>query len=350
MPESTTKFNIINVAAWLLSIGLLLVLIIVGKSYLVPIFMALVIWYLVNALSQLFQSIPLVGKYLPDSVTLIMSLLFIGLALYQVGDVLVGTIQGFLEDSQKYLPRIEAQIAKVVAVLQPEAPPYKLDTTDLYDRVLLNWAELLASLGNFAKGLFLVLLYVLFFIIEQNAFGGKMEALGLGLDKPNRLSVVLKEVNTAMRTYLGVKTLTSLLTAIFSWIVFIAIGLDFALFWAFLIFLFNYIPSIGSITATGLPALLALVQFESLSPFLIVALGVSAIQVLIGNVLEPRLMGDNLNISPLVVVLSLILWSLLWGVVGMLLSVPITVAIIIICSQFPSTRKVAILLSKDGKV
>ncbi|MEM6771523.1 MAG: AI-2E family transporter [Bacteroidota bacterium] len=350
MPESTTKFNIINVAAWLLSIGLLLALIIVGKSYLVPIFMALVIWYLVNALSQLFQRIPLVGKYLPDSVTLIMSLLFIGLALYQVGDVLVGTVQGFLDDSQKYLPRIEAQITKVVAVFRPDAPPYKLDASALYNQVLLNWTELLSGLGNFAKGLFLVLLYVLFFIIEQSAFGSKMEALGLGLDKPNRLSVVLKEVNTAMRTYLGVKTLTSLLTAILSWIVFVSIGLDFALFWAFLIFLFNYIPSIGYITATGLPALLALVQFDSLSPFLIVALGVSAIQVMIGNILEPRLMGDNLNISPLVVVLALILWSLLWGVVGMLLSVPITVAIIIICAQFPSTRKVAILLSKDGKV
>lgn len=350
MSKSTTKFNIVNVAAWLLSIGLLLALIIVGKSYLVPIFMALVIWYLVNALSQLFQRVPLIGKYLPDSVTLIMSLLFIGLALYQVGDVLVSTVQGFLDDSQKYMPRIEAQIAKVVEVFQPDSPPYKLNTTALYDQVLLNWAELLASFGNFAKGLFLVLLYVLFFIIEQSAFGGKMEALGLGLDQPNRLSVVLKEVNTAMRTYLGVKTLTSLLTAILSWIVFVVIGLDFALFWAFLIFLFNYIPSIGSITATGLPALLALVQFDSLSPFLIVALGVSAIQVLIGNILEPRLMGDNLNISPLVVVLSLILWSLLWGVVGMLLSVPITVAIIIICAQFPSTRNVAILLSKDGKV
>lgn len=350
MPDSIAKFNIVNIAAWLLSVGLLLALIIVGKSYLVPIFMALVIWYLVNALSQLFQQVPFVGKYLPDFITLIMSLFVIGYSLYQVGNILVGTIQGFVEDSQQYLPKIEAQIAKVVSVFQPEGPPYKLDTDALYDQVLLNWAELLASFGNFAKGLFLVLLYVLFFIIEQNAFGSKMEALGLGLDKPNRLSTVLNEVNTAMRTYLGVKTLTSLLTALLSWIVFVTIGLDFALFWAFLIFLFNYVPSIGSITATGLPALLALVQFESLSPFLIVAIGVSAIQVLIGNILEPRLMGDNLNISPLVVVLSLILWSILWGVVGMLLSVPITVAIIIICAQFPSTRKVAILLSKDGKV
>ena len=343
--------SIVNVAAWLLSIGLVLVLVIVGKDYLVPIFTALVVWYLVNALSTLFQRVPVIGKYLPEGVTLVLSLVFIGLSLYMLGDTLVSTVQGFVQDSPKYLPRLEAQIDKVISVVNPSAEPYRLDQQELLATIARNWTLLLASFGNFAKGLFLVLLYVLFFILEQGVFGKKMAALGLGLDTPNRLSVVLREVNTAMRTYLGVKTLTSLLTAILSWIVFLAIGLDFALFWAFLIFLFNYVPTIGSITATGLPALLALVQFpDSLSPFLIVALGVSAIQVLIGNILEPRLMGDTLNISPLVVVLSLILWSLLWGIVGMLLSVPITVAIIIICAQFPTTRNVAILLSKNGKV
>jgi AI-2 transport protein TqsA len=92
------------------------------------------------------------------------------------------------------------------------------------------------------------------------------------------------------------------------------------------------------------------VQFETLTPFLVIVFGVSGIQLLVGNILEPRLMGDTLNISPLVVVLALILWSMLWGVVGMLLSVPITVAIIIICAQFPTTRAVAILLSKNGKI
>lgn len=350
MSGTSSRYSIVNVAAWLLSTGLILALIIVGKDYLVPIFTALVVWYLVNALSRLFQRIPWIGKYLPEGVTLLMSLVFIGLSLYLLGDTLVATVQIFIQDSPKYLPRIEAQVDKVIAVIRPDADAFKLDQAEILATITRNWAELLAGFGNFAKGLFLVLLYVLFFILEQGVFARKMEALGLGLDQPNRLAVVLREVNTAMRTYLGVKTLTSLLTALLSWIVFVAIGLDFALFWAFLIFLFNYVPTIGSITATGLPALLALVQFDSLSPFLIVALGVSAIQVMIGNILEPRLMGDTLNISPLVVVLALILWSLLWGVVGMLLSVPITVAIIIICAQFPTTRKVAILLSKDGKV
>lgn len=350
MSGKRQSISIINVAAWLLTVGLVLVLVIVGKDYLVPIFLALVIWYLVNALSTLFQRIPLIGKQLPEGITLLMSLFFIGMSIYKVGDTLVATVQGFVLDSPKYLPRIEAQIDKVMAVFQPAAAPYRLDQQQILNTVGTNWAGLLAGFGNFAKSLFLVLLYVLFFILEQGVFGRKMEALGYSLNKKNRLSVVLREVNRAMRTYLGVKTLTSLLTALLSWIVFMAIGVDYALFWAFLIFLFNYIPTIGSITATGLPALLALVQFDSLSPFLIVALGVSVIQVLIGNILEPRLMGDTLNISPLVVVMTLILWSMMWGVVGMLLSVPITVAIIIVCAQFPTTRAVAILLSKDGKV
>jgi AI-2 transport protein TqsA len=338
-----------RVAAWLITIALILGLIVVGKDYLVPIFMALVIWYLVNALDREFNKLPGIGKHLPGAVTLAMSLIFIGLTLYIVGDTIVETIQGFVSDSQKYIPRIDAQIARVYGNFGFENPP-TLDSLELSTQLWAYSAELLNGITNFAKGLLLVLLYVVFFLIEQGAFGRKMTALGLPLQETNRLSVVLDKVNSAMRTYLGVKTFTSMLTALLSWGVFYFIGVDYALFWAFLVFLFNYVPTIGSITATILPGFLALVQFDTLTPFLVIIIGVTAIQLLVGNVLEPRLMGDNLNISPLVVVLSLILWSMLWGVVGMFLSVPITVAIIIICSQFETTRAVAVLLSKNGNV
>ncbi|WP_020567012.1 AI-2E family transporter [Neolewinella persica] len=341
--------TITRVAAWLVTIALILVLIVVGKAYLEPIFMALVIWYLVNALDKQFRKLPWIGRHLPGGVTLGMSLVFIGLTLYGVGDTIVATVQGFVVDSAKYAPKVDAQIVRFYTMLHLENPP-TLESIQLTDQLWAYSTELLNGFTNFAKGLFLVLLYVLFFLIEQGAFGKKMTALGLDLKESNRLSRVLREVNDAMRTYLGVKTFTSILTAILSWVVFYFIDIDFALFWAFLIFLFNYVPSIGSITATALPGLLALVQFDTLTPFLVIILGVSGIQLLVGNILEPRLMGDTLNISPLVVVLSLILWSMLWGVVGMLLSVPITVAIIIICAQFPTTRAVAILLSKNGKI
>ena len=129
-----------------------------------------------------------------------------------------------------------------------------------------------------------------------------------------------------------------------------AVDLDFAAFWALLVFILNYIPTIGSIVATILPGLLALVQFESWTPFVILVIGITVIQQALGSFLEPNLMGMTLNLSPLVVVISLILWGMLWGVVGMFLCVPITVILVIILANFPGTRWVSVLLSKEGKI
>ncbi|NJC26711.1 AI-2E family transporter [Neolewinella antarctica] len=348
--EKPAPIKVTKVAAWLITISFILALIVVGKAYLVPIFMALVVWYLVNFLSEQFHRLPFFSRQIPEAVTLGLSLLFISLAIYFVGNAIVTTVQGFVEDSGKYIPKIDAQIVRVYAMIRPTTVAPTIAELEL-DRMFWSYStEVLSTLTSFARGLLLVLLYVIFFLIEQGAFGKKMRALGLDLTQANRLSITLRHINSAMRTYLGVKTLTSLITAVLSWAVFMMVGVDYALFWGFLIFIFNFIPTVGSVVATFMPGFLALVQFDTLTPFLIIILGVSAIQVAVGNILEPRMMGDTLNISPLVVVMSLILWSMLWGILGMLLSVPITVAIIIICAQFPTTRNVAILLSRNGKI
>ena len=133
-----------------------------------------------------------------------------------------------------------------------------------------------------------------------------------------------------------------------SYIVLSIIGVDFAIFWAYLIFLLNFIPTIGSLIATIFPVLLAFAQFGTwIQPSLVLIL-VSSIQVLVGNILEPRLMGNSLNVSPLVVLVSLAFWGWLWGVVGMIISVPITIMLIIVCSQFDNLRWIAIVLSRKG--
>lgn len=128
------------------------------------------------------------------------------------------------------------------------------------------------------------------------------------------------------------------------------VGLDFAEFWALLIFFLNYIPNIGAIVATAFPAALALIQFESWWPFLEVTSGIVAIQFFVGNFLEPRLLGKSLNLSPLVILFALALWGAIWGVLGMFLSVPITVMMMIIFAHFDVTRPIAILLSQDGYI
>ena len=149
---------------------------------------------------------------------------------------------------------------------------------------------------------------------------------------------------------MSVKTLLNLATAIFSYIVLEVVGLDLAGFWAFVIFLLAYIPTIGSLLGVVFPALMAIVQFASWGPFLIITIGLGVAQFVIGNVLEPKMMGKSLNLSSLVVIISLAVWGSIWGVTGMFLSVPITIIIMIVLAEFQQTRPIAVLLSADGKV
>lgn len=153
-----------------------------------------------------------------------------------------------------------------------------------------------------------------------------------------------------MSSYISLKSLVNLLSAALSYFIMLGVGIDSPLFWAFLIFVFNFIPAIGPIIGTIFPALFALIQFGEFAPFLVILFGVGGTVVTVGSFVEPRVMGNNLNISPLVAILSLAIWGSIWGIIGMLLSVPITVAMIIIFSQFPKTRTIAILLSEKGRI
>ena len=121
-------------------------------------------------------------------------------------------------------------------------------------------------------------------------------------------------------------------------------------FWAFLIFILNFIPTIGSLIATIFPAVFCLFQFGTFLPSLLVLGIVGTIQVIVGNLLEPKIMGSSMNISPLVTILSLSIWGALWGIIGMILSVPIMVVMIIIFSQFEKTKPLAIMLSEKGEI
>ena len=133
---------------------------------------------------------------------------------------------------------------------------------------------------------------------------------------PNRLEDVfelIEKIRSDIRLYIGIKVFTSLLTALISYFVLNLVGVDFASFWAVLIFFLNFIPTIGSIIATTLPCLLALIQFETFSPFIGVTLCLITIQLIIGNIIEPKSMGRSFNLSGLVIILSLAFWGTVWG-------------------------------------
>jgi AI-2 transport protein TqsA len=161
---------------------------------------------------------------------------------------------------------------------------------------------------------------------------------------------MMQRIDRDIHTYLGVKTAVSLTTAVLAYILMRIVGLDFAEFWALLIFILHFIPTIGVIVATVFPTLLAAVQFDHIGPCLAVGIGITAIAMFMGNIVEPNIMGETLNLSPLTVIIALILWGTVWGIVGAFLCVPLTVILVIILSNFRATRWVSVLLSKTGKI
>ncbi|HDL18350.1 MAG TPA: AI-2E family transporter [Bacteroidetes bacterium] len=141
------------------------------------------------------------------------------------------------------------------------------------------------------------------------------------------------------------KTLISLATGLIATIILIVFGVDFAVVWGMLTFLLNYIPNIGSIIATAPPILVAFLQFDSFLRPLWITVLLLLVQMAMGNIIEPKFMGKSLDLSPLVVILFLIFWGFLWGIVGMILAVPIAATIKIVTANFPALRPVSVLMS-----
>ncbi|MFO7578237.1 MAG: AI-2E family transporter [Pelovirga sp.] len=209
--------------------------------------------------------------------------------------------------------------------------------------IMQSAGRMLAAAGGVLTNSFLILLTVIFILFE---------AAGM----PNKLRAALKDADTSLssfekfitgvRTYLVIKTLISLCTGIIISGGLMFIGLDYPLLWGLIAFLLNYVPNIGSIIAAVPAVLLALVQLGPL-PTLLVAILYLATNVIMGNALEPRLMGKSLGLSTLVVFLSLVFWGWVLGPVGMLLSVPLTMIMKIALEVNPSTLWLAILLGSD---
>ena len=153
-----------------------------------------------------------------------------------------------------------------------------------------------------------------------------------------------------MKKYLFTKTFISAATGICAYILLKIIGLEYASVWAFIIFVLNYIPTIGSILACALPIAYALISGETWHLAFLTTIALVATEILFGNILDPKLTGKSLNISTLAILINLVFWGMIWGLAGMFFSVPILVAIYITTAQFSSTRWIATLLSSDGKI
>lgn len=338
-----------NVAYSLIITSLVVLLLIFAEPILVPFVIAMLIWFVVKKTRNLIDKARFAEKYIPTWIKTLVASLFIFSLILSIGRLLVYNIEQLSTSYTTYSSNatlIAERIHKLMGIDLNAEITHFIENFDLSSFLKSFINSISSVLGN----MMMIVFYTIFLFIEEALFLHKVHLIFTNSSVEKSYKVTLRKIDKTMSRYIALKSLIALLTASLGYIVFLIVGLDAPLFWAFLLFMLNFIPSVGPIFASVLPALFSLLQFGEFGPFLIILCCMTAIAVLIGNFIEPKLMGNTLNISPLVAVLSLAVWGALWGITGMLLSVPITVALIIIFSQFPSTRGIAILLSERGRV
>ena len=207
-------------------------------------------------------------------------------------------------------------------------------------------AKMLSGLGSILTNSFLILLTVIFILFEASSFQQKVR---IAFGDPKGTLSQAKKITDAVNNYLAIKTLVSLGTGVVVAIWVWALGIDFPVIWGLLAFLLNFIPNLGSIISAVPPMLLGYIQF-GIGRALLVGAGYGVVNLLFGNIVEPKFMGRKLGLSTLVVFLSLVFWGWVWGPVGILLSVPMTMVVKIALESRPSTHWISILLDSEASL
>ena len=281
-------------------------------------------------------------KGIPNGIALLIIISTVILMAAVIGIIVGSAVGGFREDLPEYQARLTDISNSLFLKLGELGIPIEIEQL----RGLFNPSvafslvgNTLASFGNLMTNAFLILLTVIFILAEEVGFTDK-----LGLNKKSSKSLAAIEKFTyGVHQYVAIKTLVSLLTGglilVWLWM----LGVDYFVLWGLMAFLLNFIPTLGSILAAVPAVLLALVQLGP-SDALLTAIGFVVVNVVVGNVIEPRVMGKGLNLSALVVFLSLVFWGWVLGPVGMLLSIPLTMTVKIALESFDDTNWIANIL------
>ena len=345
--------NLFSVATSLIILTITVYFLVVGKDVLIPLVLGIFIAYLLVALSHVLERVKLGGKPPPGWLALTLAIVLFLLFLTAMVQVIAGNVTDAVDAAPLYQSRLEALLAQVNSLLASVFNRHEALTLT----TIVQQFDLSTAVGKFASALqivvgntFEILLYVIFVLLEQRAFDHKLSAMVPEPAREKRLRAILGEIGRRTEKYVLIKTVISLIIGLITYVTLVAVGIDFAAFLGLLAFLANYIPYLGSAVGIAFPATIAVLQTGEWSLGAVVMGVLLATHALIGNVLEPRLMGRSLNLSPLLMIVALAGWGSIWGVAGMLLSVPLMVMTMITLAQFPKTRPIAVFMSENGEV
>ena len=333
---------------------ILIFLLWIGRSLFIPLLFATFLWYLLNAIAAYYRKIMPCYKTSTGSCR-------IPTKLYNFtsGVLSLATVGGIIYLFATQIEPMLLELYNSTPILQQKLFMFSNFISDktgikIDMNLMPNLPQIAAYIGSSLAGIAtstgMVLIYLIFMFVEQSSFNQKIDAMPLSKLKSKKLRFILNSIDENMKKYLFTKTFISAATGLCAYISLRIIGLEYASVWAFIIFILNYIPTIGSILACALPIAFALISTETWQTPLFTAIALVALEIVFGNIIDPKLTGKTLNISTLAILINLVFWGMIWGPAGMFFSVPILVAIYITTAQFSSTRWIATLLSTDGKI
>lgn len=342
--ERTTLVNAFLVTGLVLMAVFALVY---ASGILIPLAVAFLFWFFINALAGFYERLGARWFKPPRMIALMLAFLTflaISLMVVQLVVVNVGEIGARAEEFEHSLDVLVGKVAELTGTSNEEVVSTIVNNLSIQQLV----TAILVTMTGIASQFGIVVLFVIFLLIEQRFFDLKLRAVVADESRRHQIRTMLERIGHDIQSYLWTMTVAGVLTALLSYAVIAAVGLDSAGFWAFLIFALNFIPTVGSILATAIPSLYALLQFGEVGPFITLLAAIGAIQFVIGNIVQPRLAAKSLNLSQFVVILALFVWGAIWGIVGMFLAAPLTAIVMLVCSNFERTRPLAIVLSESG--
>ncbi len=315
-----------------------------AEELLVPFLLSLFIAVLCSPLLQWLNQ-----RKVPNGLAILIIIAVIVVVGAAIGAVVGASVSSFRNDLPEYQERLQVLSAGFLQWLS--AKGVVLDPNIIRDSfnpsAALSFAgNTLASFGNVMTNAFMILLTVIFILGEEVRFTEKLKHSAGGSQKS---LVAIENFTRSVNQYMAIKTGLSLLTGAIVVVWLMVLGVDYPILWGVLAFLLNFVPTLGSIIAAVPAVLLALVQLGPGGAGL-VGLGYLAVNTIVGNGLEPRMMGRGLNLSALVVFLSLVFWGWVLGPVGMLLSVPLTMTVKIALESSPETRWISVMLGSGNEV
>lgn len=351
-PTVEQPIHIVQITSAVFLVVMLGWLVVVGKSLLLPILIGVISVYILTTSAEALTKFPIIGGASQRLRRILVGVLFLIIMLALINLIAANT-QAITEAAPRYGENFNNLLEQIARDFDLKRVP---NFETLMTRLQSNYSvsDLIGDLvgGLTGAGAFLAsaFLYAAFLLADWNDLPNKTRlALGSEANTQAILQTV-RNINSRIGGYLMSKTLINIILGVVSYVVMLLIGIEFAVFWAILIGLLNYIPYLGSILGVLFPVALALVQFGSLKEAGIAFVALMAAQLYVGNVLEPKMLGRSVNMSPFIFMVALSFWMSVWGLIGAILAIPLTSMIMIILAEIPRTRPIAVMMSGDGQV